>query len=830
MKLVAKKAISHKGKVHDLTVEGTHSYNIDGVPVHNSVGGSLVAYLMGITDCDPIRFGLLFERFINPERIDLPDADLDFMATRRHEVFEYLYKKYGTENVAGVSNYGTLAGASSIRSVGKLFGLSEGEYSISKLIPSKHGQAVPLKEAAEEVAEIRTFSENNPEVWDLTLALEGKMRSYGQHAAGMVVAGEPLVNRSVLEVRTNGQVVNWDKRIVEEQGLVKMDILGLVTLDTISLALSYIRENYPSVPDLYEIPLDDEKVLVNFSEAKTTAIFQFEGSGAKKMLRDMYESTNTPLTFNDIVAVTALNRPGPLEAGLDRLYIQGRVNPSSVEYLSPHMRSVLEETFGAIVYQEQVMKIARELSGFTGPEADVLRKAIGKKDADLMSQQRKKFVDGAVIGYANVTFADGTERLIHRATPLQVNEVSEKVTISELQSNGYSLADGSAIASVSILNDGIAEQNAEALWNDIEGFAAYSFNKSHAVEYTLISYQSMYLKTYFPTEFYAAALSTLDEDKLVGIVRDAHRNGVDVIVPDINESTNRFEILNSRKLLMPFSRIKGISDKTGEAIIEARKTGKFKNEQDLIDRVEKRRCNVRHRALLEKVGALCSIDPASISVSDPSRLLDQHELLPGLIIKSIPINRSFMNDKATHEIVSDVVNNYRAAHGATSTTADGLPVKPIFGKKAQFMIVMDAPHADEERAGVMGVSNSANAMWDALKVNGLTKNDVYWTSLIKRPKVGKMVDSKEIALYSPYFEQEIQYTETPTILVCGSAAIRYFLPEFKGRASEFAGEIHYDKARDLNIVIGFNPGEIYFDPDKLDVLAEAVAVAIDLSM
>lgn len=741
-------------------------------PGRGSVGGSLVAYLMGITDCDPIRFGLMFERFINPERIDLPDADLDFMATRRHEIFEYLYKRFGDDYVAGVSNYGALLSPSAIRSVAKLFQLPEREFEVSKMVPKKHGQPVSLEEATEEVPEIKTYADANPVVWGFTKTLEGKMRSYGQHAAGMIVAGEPLINRAVLEKRTNGQVVNWDKRIVESQGLVKMDILGLSTLDLISLTLNYIRENYPSVPDIYSIPLDDEKVLANFAEGNTVGVFQFESPGMRNLLRNCAKGGT--ITFEDITAATALYRPGPMDSGMMDNFVKRKQGVESVSYDHPLMEPILNETLGVIIYQEQVMRISQVICGYSGADADKLRKIMGKKEPAEMAKQKEKFVQGAID------------------------------TV------------------------GAAEKWADQLFDNIAKFAGYGFNKSHSIEYTLISYQSMYLKTYYPTEFYAAALSILDEDKLIGIVRDASRAGIDVVVPDINESTNRFEILNARKLLMPFNRIKGISEKTGDAILTARAAGKFTSITDFLDRVEKRRCNAKHQDLLNKVGAYCSIDPASIPVNDPSRILDQYELLPGLVTKAVPINRSFSNDKATREIVTDVVNNYHAAHGATSANPDGLPVKPIFGKHAAFMIVTDAPHSEDEKAGQLGNAKSSTALWDALDINGLKKNDIYWTSVVKRPKTGKFLNPEEVALYSPYLDQEIEYTGTPVVVACGSAAIRHFDPEFKGRASERAGEIFYDKKRDLNVVIGFNPGEIYFDPDKLDLLVNTITVALDL--
>jgi DNA polymerase III subunit alpha len=549
-------------------------------PGRGSVGGSLVAYLLGITDCDPIRFGLLFERFINPERIDLPDADLDFMSERRHEVVEYLVKKYGEKRVAGVSNFGTLASASSIRDVGRVTNIPEKDYSVSKFVPKLHGQNVALPEARKQVQEIDDFANNYPGFWPIMERLEGTIRNFGQHAAGVVVGGVDLVERAVIERRKEGNVVCWDKRIVEDQGLIKMDILGLTTLDLIKLTLDYIREGSGKRLDLNRIPLDDEKVLANFAKANTTAVFQFESGGMRRLLKEL-GSTGT-ISFDDITAATALYRPGPMESGMmDSFYLRKQGN-EEIEYDHPLMEKVLEETFGVIVYQEQVMKISQVIAGYSGAAADKLRKIMGKKLPEEMKKERKKFCDGCV------------------------------ATI------------------------GCTEDWAGELFDKIEGFAGYGFNKSHSVEYTLISYQAMYLKTYHPVEFYAAALTLMKEEKLTGIIRDAKALGIDVSMPDINISTDRFEIATSVRLVMPLQRIKGISEKATNAILEARKTGPFLNKEDFLSRVEKRVCNVRVQNALDLVGAFSRIEPGQVPANDPSRIKDQIELLPGLVCADRP--------------------------------------------------------------------------------------------------------------------------------------------------------------------------------------------------
>ncbi|MBD9511666.1 DNA polymerase III subunit alpha [Ensifer sp. ENS10] len=754
------------------TVQFAKSNGILVGPGRGSVGGSLVAYLMGITDCDPIRFGLLFERFINPERIDLPDADLDFMSERRHEVVEYLTKKYGKDRVAGVANFGTLASASTIRDVGRVTNIPEKDYSVSKFVPKLHGQNVSLPDSRKAVPEIDDFACNYPVHWPIMERLEGTIRNFGQHAAGIVVGGCDLVERAVITRGKEGSVVCWDKRIVEDQGLVKMDILGLTTLDLIKLTTDYVRENSGKRLDLNRIPLDDEKVLANFAKANTTAVFQFESGGMRRLLKELGWSGS--ITFEDITAATALYRPGPMESGMmDSFYLR-KQGHEPIEYDHPIMEPVLEETFGVIVYQEQVMKISQVIAGYSGAAADKLRKIMGKKLPEEMKKERKKFCDGCVATIA------------------------------------------------------CTEEWAGELFDKIEGFAGYGFNKSHSVEYTLISYQAMYLKTYHPAEFYAAALTMLKEEKLTGIIRDARQLGIDVSMPDINISTDRFEMATPVRLVMPLQRIKGISEKATTAILEARKTGPFINKADFLSRVEKRVCNVRVQNALDLVGAFSRIEPGQVPANDPSRIKDQIELLPGLIASHVPIGHELNKDKDTKVYLGELVDEYRAAHGPTSGAGiDGYPVKPFFGKSADFMIISDAPGNEEDTGGVMGFSMSNNAVVEAIESASLDRSNAYWTALIKRPKRGKQVTPDEIAMYAPYLEREIELLNPPIIVLMGSTTTRHFLPDFKGKASDQAGTVIYSKKYDANLVVGFSPGEIYHDPDKQQNMNDVFAAVAD---
>ena len=409
-------------------------------PGRGSVGGSLIAYLIGITEVDPIRFDLLFERFINPDRLDLPDADLDFMSSRRHEVVEYLSDKYGADRVAGISNYSTLGAASALRDTGRIFGLSGIEMAATKLVPKEHGISYTLEEAAAAVPEIDKFRLDQPEVWKHALKLEGAMRAFGQHAAGIVVAGEPIVKRAVYETRGGTPVVNWDKRVVEDLGLVKMDLLGLSTLDTLAIAAQYIKEHHGIEVDYTAIPLDDPKVLDAFGAGETTGVFQVEGHGARKMLREMGAGGN--FSFNDVVALNALNRPGPLDSGIADKYIHRKNGEEPVDY--PHKRTepFLAESYGVPIYQEQIMKIAVSLCGFTNTEADHLRKAIGKKDKDKMQAHAEHFVTNAVAGYANIELEDGSVIEVHPLKIVRVKGTGDKVTVKDAFERGLDIEEG----------------------------------------------------------------------------------------------------------------------------------------------------------------------------------------------------------------------------------------------------------------------------------------------------------------------------------------------------------------------------------------------------
>jgi DNA polymerase-3 subunit alpha len=728
-------------------------------PARGSCAGSLVAYLLEITDIDPIRFNLIFERFINPERLDLPDADLDFMSTRRMEVIDYLIEKYGKEKVAGISNYGTLASASAFRDCGRVFSLTPEQMEATKYVPKENGTSYELEVAAEAVPEIQALKEAHPKIWSIATKLEGVMRSLGKHAAGVVVADEPLVNRCVVESRAGAQTVNWDRMSVESWGLVKVDILGLNTLDTLRITLDYIKENRGEVINLLDIPLGDEETMEAFSRAQTVGIFQLESSSMRSILKRLAKGGR--LTFDDICATTSLNRPGPLESGMCEAYIKWRQGIEDPEYAHPSMIPALESTGGTMVYQEQTMQIVRDLAGFSMAEADLVRKAIGKKDHDKMKKIKGGFIEGCI-------------RTSH-----------------------------------------ITEAQADKIWQDIEKNASYQFNLSHAVSYSVISYWCGYLKTHYAPEFFAATLTTIDDEgKLQSILFDAQRHKINVMPPDINISSHKFVIQKKDEgyqLVAPFNKLKGVSDKTTAAILEAREKvgGKFKSINHLLENVARRSCNVGHVKVLDTVGAFANIEPGQLPVKHPDRIKDQIELLPGLINDLVKTSKVTSLSDITLP-ASALIRGIRSCDKCSLKELQHCI--PVAGNKITYMVITDAPNTSESNEGKMLQGDSCNTLITAIKDAGLRKTNGYFTSLVKvkKPKELKMFANETLIPCGKLLSEEIKMVNPGVIVALGGAAIRYLLPELKGGWEELAGKVYYSKTLDCSVVCGPNPQMAFF--------------------
>lgn len=766
-------------------------------PGRGSIGGSLVAYLLGITEVDPIRFGLIFERFINPERLDLPDADLDFAASGRHRVIEYLMDKYGADHVAGISNYSTLAAASALRDTGRISGLSNFDLSATKLVIKEHGSNVDLESSAAAVPEISKFKSDHPTIWKHAKKLSGRVKSFGQHAAGVIIAGEPIKNRAVVDTHGGVSVVNWDKRVVEDWGLIKMDLLSLSTLDTLSIAQGYIKERHGVELDLLNIPLDDSKTLKAFANGETTGVFQFESGGMKQLLKNIAKSGS--MTFDDISAATALYRPGPMDSGLLEDYVAVRQGIREVEYDHPNMVDALKDTYGVIIYQEQVMKVSVDFAGFTNAQADSLRKAMGKKNPEAMAKMEALFVDGAVA------------------------------------------------------KSGVSKDEALRIFRKIEAFAGYGFNKSHSVEYSIISVWCAYMRVHYPAEYFAASLSVVGEDKLTGLVKDARECDIEVLPPDINLSENRYVILDNHSILAPFNSVKGVSEATSLAIMrlramnrdwkivrfkgkrgseektavygyddEAEVKGRFDSIEEFKNASEQTGSKVNSRVFesLKLVGAYASIDKAEPPARDNSRRKDQMELMPGLIIDSIKADR--VTDMTEPFLRASLVEHMKDCKACGKCSLSGEPHPNVrLGSKMKFMVVSDCPTWEEEKKDKLLEGEAAQYIKAAIKEAGLSLGDGYYTTLVKAKKSDKQLSAEQINGCAPYLEREIELLKPAVIVAMGSATIKRLLPDVKAKPSEMVGKAYFNPKLDAMIVCGLNAQQCLFDASKLNGIIKA---------
>jgi DNA polymerase-3 subunit alpha len=524
--------------------------NIPVGPGRGSAAGSVIAYALGITGIDPLRYGLFFERFLNPERISMPDIDIDFCDERRTEVIEYVTNKYGSENVAQIVTFATLGAKAIIRDVGRAMGMAYSDVDkIAKMVPNTLN--ITLDEALNQSPDLRRATESRPEVKELVSiarTLEGLTRHASTHAAGVVISGEPLIEHCPLYRGNRGETTTQYAMLdLEKIGLLKVDFLGLRTLTVISSTLNLIAETRRKKLSLEEIPLTDGPTFQLLSEARTAGIFQLESSGMQELLRKL-----APERLEDIIALVALYRPGPMNMIDD--FIQRRHGKVKVHYDHPAMEQILQETHGIMVYQEQVMQIASELAGFSLGEADILRRAMGKKDPEMMDKQRKKFLQGAKANH-------------------------------------------------------VTEAKAKKIFDQMNQFAGYGFNKSHAAAYALIAYRTAYLKANYPIEFMTALLTSEreDTDKIVKYIEECDQMKIPVLPPDINESESHFRVEGDR-IRFGLAAVKNVGETAIESILSARaRKGSFSSLFDLCEAVDLRVVNRRVLESLIKCGALDSL-------------------------------------------------------------------------------------------------------------------------------------------------------------------------------------------------------------------------------
>lgn len=520
-------------------------------PGRGSAAGSIVAYSLRITELDPLKYDLLFERFLNPDRISMPDVDIDIQDTRRDEVIAYCTEKYGVERVANIVTFGKMAARAAVRDVARVLQVPYGESDrLAKLIPPPvQGRHIPLKVSVVEDQDLRREYETNPTVktvFDYAIKLEGTIRSHGVHAAGVVIAPTDVVEYAPVEMSQKGVVATqYPMGPVEELGLLKMDFLGLSNLSILNNAVRIIKKAYKTPIVLEEIPLDDLETFALFQRGDTTGVFQLESAGMKRYLREL-----KPTVFEDIVAMVALYRPGPMQFIDD--FIKRKHGEKAITYPHDSMKNSLENTYGVLVYQEQVMQISKEVCGFTGGEADTLRKAIGKKNIEMMQKMRDKMIEGG-----------------------------QK-------------------------HSGIDRKLMEQFWKQLEDFAAYCFNKSHAACYGLIAYWTAYLKAHYPDAF-MAALMTSDQDDIERLaieITECKHMGITVLSPDVNESFVEFAVVPGKsQIRFGMAAIKGVGVGVVEEILRAREDGKFAGVEDFAKRVSSSKVNKKAWESLIKTGA-----------------------------------------------------------------------------------------------------------------------------------------------------------------------------------------------------------------------------------
>src|SRR6266849_6171183 len=532
-----------------------HYARAQGVPVgpgRGSAAGSLVSYALRITDVDPLQYDLLFERFLNPQRVSLPDIDIDFCMRRRGEIIEYVTQKYGRENVAQIITFGAKA---AIKDVGRALDMPYGDVDrLAKLIPNQLN--ITLDDALQQSPQLRSQIEGDErlrDLMDVAKRLEGLARHASTHAAGVVISPQPLTEIVPIYKSSREEITTqYDMGALERLGLLKMDFLGLTTLTVLDDAVRMVQQNRGMALELDRLPLDDAETYKLFARGDTTAIFQFESHGMRDILR-RYQ----PTRLEDLTALNALYRPGPIQGGMIDDFINRKHGKTKVSYELPQLQEILEETYGVILYQEQVMQIANRLASFSLGEADILRRIMGKKKKEEMAAQRTKFMAGC-------------------------------------------------------LTNKIPEKKAERIFNLMEEFAGYGFNKSHSCAYALLAYQTAYLKTRYPVEFIAALLTSEagNTEKVVKYINEARGMSISILPPDVNESELYFTPVGE-SIRFGLAAIKNVGENTAKAILESRMNhGEFKSPYDFCEHIESRFLNKRVFESLIKSGALDSLGPS----------------------------------------------------------------------------------------------------------------------------------------------------------------------------------------------------------------------------
>ncbi len=604
-------------------------------PGRGSAAGSIVAYLLGITNIDPLKYDLLFERFLNPERVSMPDIDTDFCYVNRGRVLEYIIKRYGKERVAQIITFGTLQARAAVRDVGRALDLPYNFVdNVAKMIPRELG--ITLEKALETSNDFKDLYDRDEKVRrliNIAKKVEGMPRNSGTHAAGVVITPRDLIDCVPLQLSNEGLVITqYDKDKVENLGLLKMDLLGLRTLTVIGDTIRYIYETTGEKIDIDNIPLDDEATCAMLRRGDTQGVFQLESEGMTKLVTDL-----GPEKFSDLIPLVALYRPGPLGTGMVEDFIAGRHGQRTADILHPLLEPVLKDTFGVILYQEQVMQITSVLAGFSLGQADILRRAMGKKKAKELDSMRQKFIDGA------------KER------------------------------------------HGIDEETSSQIFALLQHFAGYGFNKSHSAAYALVAYQTAYLKQHWPTQFMAAFLCSImnDNDKLSWYIGVAKRMGIKILPPDVNESGKEFSPVKGNAIRFGMAGIKSLGEQAIDAIVKARENGgRFTSILDFCKRVPSRFINKRVIENLINCGAMDSFGARR------SQLLAVYE-------QAADLGSSYQKDSARGQIGLFGDDLFEEVQDIKLPQLDEMPKKVLLENEKKIVGFYVTGHPLDSYAGVL---------------------------------------------------------------------------------------------------------------------------------
>lgn len=768
-------------------------------PGRGSVGGSLIAYLLGITAVDPIKHDLLFSRFISTDRIDYPDIDIDFQKDKRHLVREHLQELYGEGTVVGISSFLTMKARAAIRDVSRVFKIPYNE--VDKFAKSiddtpDADQKARIKHAIETTEEGKQFQEKYPEVVKHAMKLEGQIKAHGQHAAGLVLSPEPLSDGDYghLADRNNTMVINWNMEDAEHVGLIKLDVLGLDMLSIFAYAKELIKKNYGVNINYDEIVPTDKKVLKEFAKGNNVGCFQFNSKGMTNLCQELGVSH-----FEHLVAANALYRPGPLRAGMVDKYIK-RKKGASWYAIHPIMKKITQSTFGIIIYQEQVMQVAHQIGGLSLVDAERMRKIIGKsKGAAELNKFREAFIHGC------------TER--------------------------------------KILN----RRDAESLWEQLETFGGYGFNRSHAVEYSLLGYYCQWLKTYYPTEFICATLTFCGDDKKDEAIKEAYRLGLSVVTPKVGISDAIKWTVKEKKLYVPFKEVKGIGDKTAikvatetnepipepaiepeKEVLNVKKKPRlykgfwFEKREPIPEQIqEKRKAKKKKLTRLQKIlHDIEAFDPNSIPAdatdyfsfqisSDPKIAFPKlYELVNKRVRPSefekilkgkMPIAGAIQQKRFTNEKVlvcnkCDLRLECRA------------PVMPSRGKY-NVVICGEAPGKDEDNAGSGFVGSAGkNILWPELEKYGLSRILFHVTNCVKcYPSKTKTPKKKHIVACQHWLLEELNNLDTRLILAFGNTCLSFFTNTASG-ITNVTGETHWNEKFKAWICWCIHPASVLHNP------------------